>query len=453
MLLNARFKNFLSFNQNIDGSPILFSMVPGKVQGKKEHIAEAGKFKVLKYMSFFGANASGKSNLVEALRFMKRSVHGKRSPKYANSYFRLNPENASKSSFFEISLLLNDVVYTYGFEVMLQKGQFIKEWLSEQHNQKSNKILFTRNTLTGEYKFYIRNAPKSLNEKLNIYASDINTDTTVLLLNILNKNKAKLYEEYAGIRVFRDVYRWFTRKLVIGAGDIPISNYTYLINKHNVNEVHDIINYFDTGIKDYEIVEVPSGMLHEELPTEFRKALMDEIAKNIAKAEAKNNTPAGIIVRSNKNIFVISFFPDTNEIKYQTIKFKHENKDVLFDFWEESDGTLRLLDLLDILLTDDSQTFVIDEFEARLHPKLTREFIRIFLNKTFLRNTQLIITTHETELMDLNLVRRDEIQMIQKEYGSTSILPLETKKIRFDKSVAKAYLAGEYGGRPSFEEK
>ena len=93
MLLNARFKNFLSFNQNIDGSPILFSMVPGKVQGKKEHIAEAGKFKVLKYMSFFGANASGKSNLVEALRFMKRSVHGKRSPKYANSYFRLNPEN------------------------------------------------------------------------------------------------------------------------------------------------------------------------------------------------------------------------------------------------------------------------------------------------------------------------------------------------------------------------
>ena len=453
MLLNAKFKNFLSFDQNSDGSPILFSMVPGKVKGKREHIAEAGKFKVLKYMSFFGANASGKSNFVEGLRFMKRSVHGKRSPKYANSYFRLNPENASKSSFFEISLLLNDVVYTYGFEILLQKGQYIKEWLSEQRNQKSNKVLFTRNTLTGEFEFNIRNAPKSLNEKLNIYASDINTDTSVLLLNILNKNKAKLYEEYTDIHVFRDVYCWFTRKLVIGAGDMPISNYTYLISKKSVNEVHNIINHFDIGIKDYEIVDVPSGMLREELPTGFRKALMDEITKNIAKAETKNDTPAGIIVRSNKNIFVISFFPDPNEIKYQTIKFKHENKDVLFDFWEESDGTLRLLDLLDILLTDDSQTFVIDEFETRLHPKLTLEFIRIFLNKASLRNTQLIITTHETELMNLNLVRRDEIQLIQKENGSTSILPLETKKIRFDKSVAKAYLTGEYGGGPTFEEK
>ena len=141
---------------------------------------------------------------------------------------------------------------------------------------------------------------------------------------------------------------------------------------------------------------------------------------------------------------------ESSEIKCQTIMFEHEQKDVFFNFWEESDGTIRLLDLLEILI-DNNRTFIVDEFETCLHPNLTYEFIRLFLEKASNRNTQLIITTHEEALLDLNLIRRDEVQFIQKQKnGSTIVLPLENKKVRFDKNIAKAYLNGVYDGIPTF---
>ena len=455
MLLGIQIKNFLSFNQIEDENPISFSLIPGKVQNQKDHVYISGKFKVLKFTSVFGANAAGKSNLVKALRFIQLAVKGRWPKRYIDSYFKPEPENAKQPSFFEISILLKGTVYRYGFKMVLNKGQFVEEWLNECTSRKSNKIVFERNTLDGFYKFDERLMKKGLEEKLNVYAGDVSTDGSVLLLTILNKNKDKLYEDFPVAHILRDVYNWITKELYIVLDETPISNYTYLIRQQSIGSAFEILRHFRTGIRDFELVDVPLDKVLAELPIGLKNMLLETIAKNIEKLAKGKRTLEGISLRYNKNLFIISykdFIDNTEQRMCKTLKFKHEKDNILFDFWEESDGTIRLLDLLEILIAGKQQTFLIDEFELRLHPNLTKEFVRLFLEFAKERNVQLIITTHETELLDLDLVRRDEIQLLERQAdGSTHIIPLESKNVRFDKVINKAYLRGLYGGTNLYE--
>ncbi len=450
MLLGARFKNFMSFNQTLDMQPVSFSFLPGKVQANKWHIYESGKFRVLKYTSFFGANAAGKSSFVKALCFIQMAVMGDWPKRYMESYFKLVPSNSENTSVFEIEILLDGAVYSYGFEMLLKKGRFVKEWLRERRN-KSTTDIFYRSVADSSFNFDDRFKQKGLGEKLDIYAGDISSDGSVLLLKILNQNKAKLYEEYPVANVIRRVYRWITRKLSIAADDAPLSYYSYLLDKSSVERVNEIINHFRVGIKNLEIVDVSLESVLAELPPVLKNSLLDSITKNIERTANGKNIQKGITLRYNKNMCIISFIGD-HEYKCQTIRFKHGTGDVLFDFWEESDGTIRLLDLLEVLLSDVKSTFVIDEFDLRLHPSLAHEFVNYFLKQIKDRDVQLIITTHETELMDLNMVRRDEIQLLQKgEDGSTSVIPFRNKGIRVDKVLNKEYLKGTYGGVSVYE--
>ena len=118
---------------------------------------------------------------------------------------------------------------------------------------------------------------------------------------------------------------------------------------------------------------------------------------------------------------------------------------------EESDGTVRILDLIEILLSNESKTYVIDELDRCLHPSLTYKFIEVFLDLAVKRNIQLIATTHESRLLDFDLLRRDEVWFINKRNtGESDIYSLEEYNERFDKKIDKAYLEGRYGGVPIF---
>jgi AAA15 family ATPase/GTPase len=119
---------------------------------------------------------------------------------------------------------------------------------------------------------------------------------------------------------------------------------------------------------------------------------------------------------------------------------------------EESDGTIRLLDLLEILLVGDGKTFIIDELDRCLHPSLIYKFIELYLETAKSKKVQLIVTTHESRLLDFNLLRRDEIWFINKDKaGESRIYSLEEYNERFDKKIDKAYLEGRYGGIPIFD--
>jgi AAA15 family ATPase/GTPase len=132
--------------------------------------------------------------------------------------------------------------------------------------------------------------------------------------------------------------------------------------------------------------------------------------------------------------------------------FKHENSDVSFDMEEESEGTQRLYDLLAMIVSkEEDNIYILDELDLKLHPQLTFKFVELFLKEKAGTKNQLIFSSHESNLMDFKLLRRDEIWFVEKnESGSSSLYSLEDFNERTDKKVDKAYLEGRYGGVPVF---
>ena len=123
-----------------------------------------------------------------------------------------------------------------------------------------------------------------------------------------------------------------------------------------------------------------------------------------------------------------------------------------FNFDEESDGTRRIFDLLDMLLNkNDDIIYVVDELERSLHPKLTEHFLELFMNFHKGHKTQLLFTTHEASIMEQKLFRRDEIWFVERDGNNTSnVYSLDKFKERYDKTLSKAYLEGRYGAIPVF---
>ena len=140
--------------------------------------------------------------------------------------------------------------------------------------------------------------------------------------------------------------------------------------------------------------------------------------------------------------------------KVAKLMFQHGEDTEKYEYGEESDGTQRLIQLLNVILNDGEETiFIIDELDRSFHPQMTIKFVETFLKFSAKKATQLIITTHESNLMDLNILRRDEIWFAEKEKDNNTILyTLEKFKIRYDKVVAKDYLAGRYGAVPVFQD-
>ena len=123
-----------------------------------------------------------------------------------------------------------------------------------------------------------------------------------------------------------------------------------------------------------------------------------------------------------------------------------------FSLGEESDGTRRLLDLLSVLFARNGGVFIIDELDRSLHPQLTAHFVKTFLKMAIKKNIQLLITTHESRLLNLNLLRQDEIYFIERsKEGTSNIILFDDFKERFDKKIDTAYLDGRYGAVPLFE--
>ncbi len=451
MLIRFNVRNFLSFSARDDGNTEEFSMIAGKVRSKKEHIYDDGKIKLLKFAAVYGANAAGKSNLVKAMNFMKQVVLSGLPDGHTEKYCKVDPANKNKASYFEIEIMLGKKYYSYGFEVLLSHSKFTSEWLVELHPDNTEKILFSRNIAKGVYEFNGDLARRGLKQKLDVYAEDIIDDGSVLFLSIMNQNKRNLYQSYKSAVVLRNVYLWINNSLDINYPDQPISDYMYLSRTDKVNEVCRIISAFGTGITGFRMVDVSVEKVLRRMPKSLQERIFANLEQQQVKVRENNHIESvNMIMRSLMDFFVISV-DGTDNIKCKTIEFSHGTKDVLFNLDEESDGTVRVLDLLEILIAGEGKTYVIDELDRCLHPSLTYKFVDTFLQLAEKKDIQLIVTTHESRLMDFDLLRRDEIWFIDKKNtGESDIYSLEEYNARFDQKIDKAYLEGRYGGVPIF---
>ena len=449
MLIKFSIKNFLSFNEREE-----FSMEAGKARKFSNRIYKERKRKLTKCKVMLGANASGKSNLVEACQFVQDIVIGGIPMGFSNKYFRQEPMNSNVNSEFEIETICGKRRLCYGFSVLLSTGSIQEEWLYERMVSGVKKELFIRNVkeelfVVGDF-FKGHNAIKKL---LN-YGEDISQDDEVLFLTVINKNKSKMFEEFPELEPLRQMFRWFTQKLNISIPSSILMGYPYFTDT-NLEEIAEMLNALGTGISDLRIIELPHELVKNKIQEDMYNRIMADLEKERARhIKDGNKTKHTIMVRSYKEFYTFEIC-ENNEIKIRTIEFSHEREGIYFNLNEESDGTARLLDLIEILLSvSDNQIFIIDEIDRCLHPEMTVKIMELFLKMAEVRDTQLIITSHESRLVAAEILRNDEICLVIKnDKGATKINPLEKYQVRADKKIYTALFDGTLDAVPVFKQK
>jgi len=406
-------------------------MISGETRSHLDHVYEFEDVKVLRTSAIYGANASGKSNLIKAFKESKQMVTMGTAIR-TNRYFRSSLENKNKPSYFEFEFKKNGKNYSYGFEFLLSKQRIESEWLYELESEKENKIFFQRIGNRIEHNF--EGDDKT---RMDVYTKDMENSDNTLFLREMNR-KTRNYEK--GLSVFSEVFEWFSQNVKI----FNVESYPQdapKITEDDKDTMVSLLRSLSTGITDicYEKVENIEDFIPKIMLSEIHEQLIRDRNK-----KPEDNT-------LSRGPYHLSLSED-NDIILKKLVFKHEEPSISFDMEEESEGTRRLYDLLAIIVSkEEDSIYVLDELDLKLHPQLTFRFVELFLKEKAGTRNQLIFTSHESNLMDFKLLRRDEIWFVQKnEDGSSSLYSLEDFNERTDRKIDKAYLEGRYGGVPIF---
>ena len=439
MLKRFILENFSSYrDENI------LELTAGRTELHPNHLVEypKQKIKILKSAVIYGANASGKSNLIKGMEYAKNIIiRGFNEVETYKKYFRLDKNCSKKVTQFEFELELNDKFYSYGFSAFLDKKIIEEEWLFEI-GKSSDDLIFERkktNIILGSK--LTKN--KKIKNRFDIYIEDMKNQTHQLFLSEISDKNLDSVES----KIFNDIYHWFDEKLIILYPNTKFSNISSIGNDDNLSKIFKkYLKRFDTGIIDILLIEED----FEESFKEFSKAIKLDIEKNLIQKGKKRAT-----LRSNKgHLLTICRDDSNNELKIQKLGLVHSNKvDDIFELHDESDGSKRLIDFIPLIPKfNDDYTILIDEFDRSLHPKLTKDFFKLFYELNNFKS-QLIVSTHESTLLDLTLLRRDEIWFAEKDKsGASKLFTLNQFKERYDKKIEKAYLSGRYGAIPIFQD-
>lgn len=447
MLMEFTIGNFLSFSEKQT-----LSMNAGKFRLNSDRLYKDNNCKILKFMAVYGANASGKSNLIDAFGwFQSFVVSGFKRASY-RLYCKVEEKYRSEPSHFSIKVKIDEHFYTYGFDAILNTSSVVKEYLYETLKNGNKKMVFERNVPNGTFTTGSYFTSEELLERIKIYGEDIKNDGSVLFLKIMNQNKASLYEKKSKLSVFKDIYFWIKYKLDINTPESTITNYLLLKDGERLQQIINKLKYFDFGIETSHMVEITEDKVATNLPKDFLNDVQQDLQ---AQKDETNNTSVqnpAVLIRTYDNIYSVEL-SENGTLVYRTLEFKHKNSSASFTLSEESDGTVRLLNIIEVLLeADNDKVYIIDEINRTFHPLLTIEFIREFLDLAKTRDTQLIVTTHESQLMDLKLLRKDEISFINKNnYGYSTIDSLDNYDDRFDKKILNEYFLGKYHAIPIFK--
>lgn len=437
MLIRFNVENFLSFNERSE-----FSLIANKERRLSSHYYKGKGINILKSGVIYGANASGKSNFVKAIDFSRRIVvNGIDKLNPVDCHFRLKEGNSLIPTIFQYEIRSGGKYYSYGFALKLKDNQIIEEWLYEIGQGKDKKIFdrFLNDADKHEIDIAIPLSPKA-KKRFDVYREDFVNSDNLLFLSEMNR---KSIEDFTEAVDFKNVYDWFDKRLTVVFPKSKYSGLNFIGDDNEMSETfNSFLNVFQTGIHNVTSEEIDLESF--DVP----KQIKEELTKNIEKAKLIIFEINGITYSLRKN--------EQNEYKVKKIGLEHldnHGKPIVFDFEDESDGTQRLFDFIPALheLTKTDSVFIIDELDRSLHSKLTYGIFEIFLELTKQNKSQLIVTTHESLLLDLELLRRDEIWFVEKIKNQSKLFSLDAFKVRNDKIVRKDYLLGRYGAIPIFK--
>ncbi len=414
MLVRFSAKNFLSIREE----QTLSMVASNQYEDHPENVIELDvpgmkRVNLLKSAVIYGANASGKTNVLSAMSFVSWFVVGSatrlnQGDDTTVEPFLLDNQSRNEPSSFEMTFVIDGIRYDYGFSVTREK--VYREWLTIYPKSKRRRI-FERTFVNDHYEYLYSTKVK---RKKTIEES---TRENGLFLSVgAQQNDSDL----------TPVYRWFLGHL-IGISRAPewaTPSKIHVGREEYYSLISEHLKIADLGIVGLEVKEIdPDDIAFpDEMPTEVKDYI-------------KRQMPSKPVLETyfqHRN-------SDTNEI-------------VRFNQSQESDGTNRYYHLLGpwLQILQDGWCGFIDEIDSSLHPHLVRRLVAMFHDKKWNQNNaQLIFTTHDTTLLSADIFRRDQVWFTEKKYeGNTVLYSLSEFKPRIDEALHKGYLAGRYGAIP-----
>lgn len=443
MLIRMTVGNFKSFNEKTE----LVMVSSSKIRKNGAHVKELHGAKVLKYAAVYGANAAGKSNLIDVFRFIQQVLSQGLTISTSSLYCRNDEANRKRSSVFELQFSCAGKVFAYGFRAILSERRIEEEWLYELSASAPSELLVRDASAPGSISSdAMRTEQDSV--RFKTYAADFAGEVGRLFLDELNRSKR--YDPGSSFEVFGQAYAWIMQSIVTVRPTQPLRDARYLMSGEGVSRVGRLLASFDTGISELYQERISLEAFSEAVTEQYVDELRDDVDARL-RANPNGKIRGGLQTSDGFYFFDIDSDGLSN---ISMLRMRHRNVAGPFDYREESDGTKRLLDMLNILLrTDDDVVFVVDELERSLHPMLVRRFLELFMEQNEKSSRQLVFTTHEASIMDQGLFRRDEIWFVDRnDRGDSRLYSLDRFKERFDKDIAKAYLDGRYGAVPVFSD-
>ncbi|MFN8261727.1 MAG: ATP-binding protein [Chitinophagales bacterium] len=444
MLIRFVVKNLFSFNEATE-----FNMLPSKATRLKHHKYKLNdEIEVLKLAAIYGANASGKSNLVKSFATLKKIILSGKVPFDLNlKKFKLSNGNINKPIEFSVEFYTTKKFYYYTISILANR--IVEEYLCEVVIGKEDRLIFHRetdenniNSVTFFNEFY-------KNEK-NILLKEI-IESTILkynqsLLDIIDefdKNSNQLTDD-EWFDIFA-LHAWLEDEIKIVSNLSLYSRFLPLQLNFDTDFKKfaiQILSTYSTGITDIVIEKIPIELF-------FGSNNLDEINKIINSIETNNDYPVYKMINNE----VVNFIKEKNKILAVQLKYiinNDEGNGVVFRYNELSDGTKKLVDYLRILddVINSECSYMIDEVEKSIHPLLIKEIISKFSKEENTKG-QLIFTSHECNLLDQDILRTDEIWFAEKnKKGETKLYSLSDFKEHSTIDIRKGYLQGRYGGIP-----
>lgn len=417
MLLEFTVGNFLSF---YDKRTLSFEAKG--ISELKDNVIKYNNYKLLRSAVIYGANSSGKSNLLKALDRMRdtviSSVRLNDNEELDYNPFLLNEHSESEPTHFEASFLMENKVFRYGFEYNL--NQIVNEWLFIGKNSKTEKLCFAR-TLEGI------GVSELFEEGIG---KEVSTNENRLFISLV----AQL-----GGEISKSIIEWFkSYNMLSGISHNEYNGFTKRMLHKNLDGCEKSLSFFQTlklGFKD--IVTSEEEFDPSEIPDSFSKNMKAKIIKELTGKKS---------------------------VTLSTVHNKFDNKgniidSVLFDKDEnESEGTSKIIDLSGPIFDtlNSGKLLIIDELDAKLHPLITIHIVNLFNDPNInTNNAQLLFATHDTNLLSSDLFRRDQIWFTEKDqFEQTDLYSLyeinlpDGTKVRNDSNIEKNYIRGRYGAIP-----
>lgn len=439
MIVSFSVENFRSFAREETFNLVASNRFAGH---HEEHAVPipGGNERVLRTAVLYGANGAGKSNLFKALTYLRTMALGtrKKNSGTGREPFRFS-EGVDSSTNLDLHFSAGGKLYRFGFKVDDQR--VCEEWLTRIDGGRE-KELYERTTDPGGKVTVEVPGLKYRGNKLEALASIGGPQNQTFLATVRATLEPSDYgDELAA------VFEWFEKTLTLISPDASFGLLGRLL-AHDVDFLQfasEFLKSSSTGVNHLNAIkkEISEDQLRSFLAEDLVAKIINDMREDGVAVVPLGEGREVLVERTGENHYYLL-----------TIQAEHEyqaGRVVPLELAEESDGTKRLLHLIPALhqLRMKGGVFVIDEIDRSMHPMLTWKFLEFFLRCCEGEQRQIIVTTHESNLLDLELLRRDEIWFAEKDKsGATRLYSLTDFKVRKDLEVRKHYLQGRFGAVP-----